>query len=89
MTASTCAHHPERPAHALCMSCRKGVCQECATTWDGINYCTACLAEKRRSSGPRGSWASAIPVAAAAAALFWAVTRLMVWSAVNALDFWR
>ena len=89
MTANTCAHHPDRPAHALCMSCHKGVCQECATTWDGINYCTSCLAERRRSSGPRSSWISVVPVVLAAAGLFWAVARLTVWSALNALELWR
>jgi hypothetical protein len=71
------------------MSCHKGVCQECATTWDGINYCTSCLAEKRRSAGSRASWASAIPVALAVAGLFWWVARVMVWSALNTLDLWR
>lgn len=89
MTASTCVHHPDRPAHALCMSCHRGVCLECATTWDGINYCATCLAEKRRTAKPRSSWIAAIPVALAAAGLFWAVTRLMVWSTVNTLDLFR
>ena len=89
MTASICIHHPDRPAHALCMSCRRGLCHECATTWDGINYCATCLAAKRSASGARSSWISAIPVALAAAGLLWAVTRLMVWSAVNTLDLFR
>lgn len=85
----SCAHHPDRPAHALCMSCRKGVCQECATTWDGINHCAPCLALRRRSNAPRSSWWRLLPVAAAAAALLWAMTLLMVWSGVNTLDLWR
>jgi hypothetical protein len=71
------------------MSCRKAVCQECATTWDGINYCNTCLAEKRRSSGGRASWWGLVPVALAAGGLFWAVTRLLVWSSVNTLELWR
>ena len=50
-----CANHPERLAHSLCMSCRKMVCQECATEWDGINYCVACLKLQRSDSRRRGS----------------------------------
>jgi hypothetical protein len=71
------------------MSCGKGLCQECATTWDDINYCTACLAEKRRSSRKGSSWIAGVPVALAAAALFWMVSHLLVWSAVNTRDLWR
>ena len=89
MIASTCTYHPDRPAHALCMSCRRSVCQECATTWDGINYCATCLGQRRRSALTRSSWWRAVPVVLAAAALLWVLTRLMVWSGVNALDLWR
>ena len=71
------------------MSCHRGVCHECATTWDGINYCTTCLAAKRSASGEHFSWISAVPVALASAGLFWAVTRLLVWSAVNTLALLR
>jgi hypothetical protein len=89
MVTLACAHHPDRQAHALCMSCHKGVCQECATTWDGINYCTKCLAERRKAAAPRRSWPGVVLVAVTAAGLFWIVPRLMVWSGVNALDLWR
>jgi hypothetical protein len=89
MAALACAHHPERYAHALCMSCHKGVCQECATTWDGINYCTRCLAERRKAEAPRRGWPGIVLVAVAAAALLSVVGPLMVWSAVTALDLWR
>jgi len=44
----------------LCMSCRRVVCQECATTWDGVNHCRPCLARLRTSSERRTpllSWA--------------------------------
>jgi hypothetical protein len=51
----TCGDHPDRPAHARCMTCRKVLCDECATTWDGINYCSRCL--QARGSAPRGGGA--------------------------------
>jgi hypothetical protein len=25
------------------MSCRKALCQECTTQWEGINYCRGCV----------------------------------------------
>lgn len=39
-----CAQHPDRPSLAVCMSCRNGVCQECATPFEGIYYCLQCVA---------------------------------------------
>ena len=84
--ASTCAHHPERPAHALCMSCHRAVCQECATTWEGINYCAPCLARRRQLPRTSTPWAGWLLVLGAAAGLFWVVTRLMVWAGVLLTD---
>ncbi len=84
--ASTCAHHPERLAHALCMSCHRAVCQECATTWEGINYCAPCLSRRRRSTRTGTPWAGWLLVLGAAAGLFWVVTRLMVWAGVLVND---
>jgi len=52
LTAQTCAHHPERLGFALCMSCRRVVCEECATTWGGVNHCRPCL-ERLRASAER------------------------------------
>jgi hypothetical protein len=43
-----CAHHPDRPSLALCMSCRQSICQECSTQWEGINYCIDCVAQLTR-----------------------------------------
>lgn len=68
------------------MSCRRAVCQECATTWDGINYCAACLSRKRRSSRSSTAWAGWLLVVAASAGLFWFVSRLMVWAGVLVVD---
>jgi hypothetical protein len=78
-----CAHHPDRAGHAACMACRRVVCQECATTWDGIHYCVACLAERRRTAEGRGSWAGLALLALACAGLLAVTARLMVWVGVT------
>jgi hypothetical protein len=68
------------------MSCRKAVCQECATTWDGIHYCAVCLAERRKAKRGRADWVGLLAVVAASAALFWTLTRLMAWAGVLAVQ---
>ena len=78
-----CAHHPDRPGHATCMACRRVVCQECATTWDGIHYCVDCLAQRRRAAEGRTSWAGLIVVGLACVLLLAATARLMVWAGVT------
>ena len=83
---STCAHHPDRPAHALCMSCGKALCQECATLWDGIHYCAGCLAARRRVSPSRRPWPGWVAVLLASAGLLWVATRLMVWAGILAVE---
>jgi hypothetical protein len=80
--AQRCAVHPQRPAFAVCMQCTKSLCQECATQWDAIWYCAACLA-MRRSAPARlsriGGW---IAVIAASISILFLSTRLMVWMGV-------
>jgi hypothetical protein len=78
-----CVHHPDRAGHAACMSCRQVVCQECATTWDGIHYCVACLAGRRRAAEGRGSWLGFALAGLACLGLFAATARLMVWAGVT------
>ena len=73
-----CANHRDRTAHAVCMTCHKDVCGECATEWDGINYCVACLAARRRAERRRSPLLGAISVAAAAALLAALSVELMV-----------
>lgn len=85
--ANSCLHHPERPAHALCMSCGTAVCQECATTWDGINYCALCLTRRGRVAESRRTWPSLVLVVAASAGLLWLGARLMVWAGALAASF--
>jgi hypothetical protein len=69
------------------MSCGAAVCQECATTWDGINYCSACLARRGRASQRRRTWPALVLVVAASAALLWLGARLMVWAGALAASF--
>ena len=76
----TCAHHPGRTGYALCMSCRKVVCQECATTWDGVNHCRPCLANKRAAASRRTPWAAWVLWLGGGAALFAAAGWAMAWS---------
>ncbi len=83
-----CANHPGRYGHALCMACRKTVCQECATHWEGINYCVACLKGLRQASKPRGSVLGWALLGTAALALFYAAFKAMVWGTVLLADPW-
>jgi hypothetical protein len=80
--ASGCTNHPERPAIALCMACGAAVCQECATTRDGIHYCASCLAGGFEAAGARISWLGWLASLVAAVGLVFALTRLMVWFGV-------
>ncbi len=82
-----CADHPDRPAHARCMSCRKVLCDECATTWDGINYCSACLQSRAAAARPRSAWLSVLGVLAAIAGLAWAHARVLTWMGVIVAPF--
>jgi len=75
-----CAFHDQRPAFAVCMSCAKLLCQECASQWDGIWYCSPCLAAKRttvRSESHAGGW---IAVSAVSILLLFVCAKVMVWT---------
>ena len=79
-TARWCVFHEERPAYAVCMSCAKTLCQECATQWDGIWYCAACLGAKRdtvRHHSHAGGW---IAVALALIVTLFLGAKFMVWT---------
>jgi hypothetical protein len=80
LTAQTCAHHPERLGFALCMACRRVVCQECATTWKGVNHCRPCLAELRASAERRTPVLSWVLFGALSLVLFLLCGRAMVWA---------
>ena len=81
----TCHRHPERPVHARCMSCGRTLCRECATEWDGINHCAACLGERRRQAGRSARPIVALLLLAGViAGLLFLHTRLLVWVGVLA-----
>ena len=80
LSIQTCAYHPDRVGQALCMRCRRVICQECALTWDGVNHCRPCL-ELRRGQARRGrSWLRWVGWAAITSALFLATGWAMAWS---------
>lgn len=54
-TPTRCFNHPDRPALALCVDCRRPVCQACSTLWEGIHCCVDCLAKRRAAVGERGN----------------------------------
>jgi hypothetical protein len=78
--ARWCVFHAERPAFAVCMSCAKTLCQECATQWDGIWHCAACLAAKRGAVKRESHAAGWILVAAASLLCLFLSAKVMVWS---------
>jgi len=71
-----CFAHPDRPAVAVCMSCRRPVCASCSTLWEGIHCCVDCLAERRAAAGQRSVRLRTAAVLLAALALLAAVTFL-------------
>lgn len=73
-----CAHHPERPAHAICVACRNPICQECSTRWEGIHYCVRCLEARRGTSRSRTAVGGWLVVAGAVIGLFFATNALRV-----------
>jgi hypothetical protein len=62
------------------MQCRKTVCLECATQWDGINYCVNCLKKKREATREPSSVVAWAVMLLLIAGLFAAGSLVMVWS---------
>ena len=63
------------------MTCGKMLCQECATQWDGIWHCAACLGVKRGAKVERSPVFSWLGVLVLSAILLYTGARLMVWTA--------
>ena len=76
----SCGNHPDRRGFAICMSCRKVVCQECATTWDGVNYCRACLASRSSAPPARQAVRAWVGWAVFCAVSFVVAARVLAWS---------
>lgn len=76
--AQRCSYHAERSAFAVCMSCTKTICQECATQWDGIWHCAPCLAAKRTTVVRTKTWPGWLSLIAASAVLLFLTARAMV-----------
>ena len=64
------------------MSCRKALCQECASAWEGIYYCAACVTEMRQERGRGAAWGGWLLVGTAVVALAWMHARVLVWVGV-------
>jgi hypothetical protein len=75
-----CATHLDRAAYARCMSCKSMLCQECATQWEGIWHCAACLAKKRGAAAARSPVLSWIGVLAFSLTFLYLGARVMVWA---------
>jgi len=84
MLATTCHNHPDRPAIAVCVSCRKSICQSCSTLWEGMHHCVDCLAARRAAKVSRGAVAASLALALLAGGLLFAATHLraVIWSLV-------
>lgn len=77
-TLQRCAVHEQRPAFARCMACSTALCQGCATDWDGIWHCAACLAAKRSGGKKRSGVFGWVSVSVLSALLLYSSARLMV-----------
>jgi hypothetical protein len=41
-----CHYHPERAGLGICVECRRVICRECTTQFEGINRCASCLRKR-------------------------------------------
>ncbi len=65
-----CYEHPDRAGLGICVECRRVICSECTTQFEGINRCARCLQARLQALkglGARVDW-SAVGVAQALAA---------------------
>jgi hypothetical protein len=54
-----CHYHPERTGLGICVECRRVICRECTTQFEGINRCARCLEQRLKAlEGPveRREW---------------------------------
>lgn len=74
-----CFNHPDRPALALCVDCRRPVCQACSTLWEGIHCCVDCLAKRRATTGERRDTLRLAVLTVATLTLLAGATVLRAW----------
>ena len=41
-----CHYHPDRAGLGVCVECRRVICRECTTQFEGINRCASCLGKR-------------------------------------------
>jgi hypothetical protein len=80
LAARHCQTHSQRAAFAVCMKCRKPLCQECATQWDGIYHCAQCLAAQRGTAAQGRRWTGWLMLVAAVIILLYVSAQTMVWA---------
>ncbi|MGQ0506399.1 MAG: hypothetical protein ACT4TC_13890 [Myxococcaceae bacterium] len=54
-----CHYHPDRAGLGICVECRRVICRECTTPFEGINRCAQCLNAKHAEAkrlGARTEW---------------------------------
>lgn len=54
-----CHYHPERAGLGICVECRRVICRECTTQFEGINRCASCLGRRLKAlegPGERREW---------------------------------
>jgi hypothetical protein len=54
-----CHYHPERIGLGVCVECRRIICRECTTQFEGINRCARCLEQRLQAlqePGERQEW---------------------------------
>jgi hypothetical protein len=54
-----CHYHPDRAGLGICVECRRVICRECTTQFEGINRCASCLERRLKVlEGPeeRSDW---------------------------------
>lgn len=49
-SSGSCKVHPDRPGVGVCVECRRVVCTECTTRFEGINRCAGCLARRQEAA---------------------------------------
>lgn len=64
------------------MACQKTICRECATEWEGINHCVACLARKRKAAVVSGSILGWVTVIGLSILFFVLAPSFLVWGCI-------